>query len=148
MTRSNRALAAAFALCVAAWPSAVLADCSGPHSGMEGKRYADLVFRGTVRQTTPLVLPPNQPIVTATGTDYPSRGIAFTVAFDVSRVWKGVVGSQFALHQILQSEDDAFDGFERGTEYLVFARRNDPDKAALYGVPAGTYGAHGCAAFD
>jgi hypothetical protein len=68
----------------------------------------------------------------------------WVVTLDVSRVWKGVVGKRFVLHVVQMHEDDAFKGFEQGSEYLVFAIRNSPEKTALFHLAGPTYGASTC----
>ena len=54
------------------------------------------------------------------------------------------VGSTFTLYITPESEDDAFEGFERGSDYLMFAVRNSARKRTRFRVPDPAYGATNC----
>jgi hypothetical protein len=107
------------------------ADCDRPRSAITALKQSDVVFRGTVRQID---------IVSRNWNGWANRWI---VTLDVSRVWKGRVGQRFTLHIAQTQEDDAFEPFEHGVEYLVFALRNSPQESALFHVSE-SYGATGC----
>lgn len=130
-------------LSAVAHPSPVIADCDRPRFALTALRQSDFVFRGTVREIKTLGERGYQNI-TPRGTEYHHGWTAWIVGFDVSRVWKGIVGKRFVLHIVPTQEDDAFEWFEQGTEYLVFAQRNSPQKTARLGLPEPTYGATGC----
>jgi hypothetical protein len=121
------------ALCLTLAPvSLAMADCISP-SPSSALTQSEVVFRGTVVEMKTIGKP-----------DRPQWGAAWTVTFDVSQVWKGVVGKRFVLHIVQESEDDAFETFERGSDFLVFATRNSPRKTARFGIAGATFGAAGC----
>lgn len=131
------------ALCLSAIATAspAIADCGRPRSALTALKQADLVFRGTVRELKTVGEPRwhYAPFPRAVPVWH-----AWIVSFDVSRVWKGLVGKRFVLHVAREQEDDAFEEFERGSEYLVFALRNSPQKTALFHATESTYGATNC----
>jgi hypothetical protein len=57
---------------------------------------------------------------------------------------EGRVGRRFALHVTPSAEDDAYESFRSGDEYLVFTEPNPPQKSERFGLNRLTYGAHGC----
>jgi hypothetical protein len=130
-------------LCLSAIATAspATADCSRPRSSPTALKQADLVFRGTVREVKTAGKPSWRyaPF---------SRAVpvwnAWIVTLDVSRVWKGSVEKRFVLHVARTHPDDAFEGFEGGSEYFVFAQRNSPQKTAIFHREEPTYGATGC----
>jgi len=131
------------ALCLSAIATAspALADCSRPRSALTALKQADLVFRGTVRWMSTAGEP------TWRYAPFPravAEWHAWILALDVSEVWKGSVGKRFILHVAQKQEDDAFEDFRLGPEYLVFALRNSPQKTAIFHAPEPTYGATGC----
>ena len=127
---------AAGCVCVLALADTAVADCNRPRSALTALEYSDVVFRGVVRdvKTTGGLID---------GSTWPWTG--WIVTFEVTRVWKGAVGSRFVLYSMRGAPDDAFTEFERGAEYLVFARRNSEATTARFqlGLPT-TYGAHAC----
>jgi len=131
--KRNWFLLATLSLCAVATPSRAIADCDSPRSALAALKQSDAVFRGTVREMK-------------TVGERPSPGwmAAWIVTLDVSQVWKGLVGKQFVLHLVQEGEDDAFEYFERGSEYLVFSTRNSERKTARFGLKGPTFGAAGC----
>jgi hypothetical protein len=123
--------------------SRAVADCSRPPSALTALKQSDLVFRGTVQDVTITGGRGTQNITPAGSDHHPDWG-GKVVRFDVSRVWKGAVGTLFFLRSVSEKPDDAFTEFDRGREYLVFARRNSPQQSALFNVAGATYGATGC----
>jgi hypothetical protein len=122
------------ALCLALIrASPAIAECEPPRTAMTALDRADVAFQGTVREIKTVGQPPR-----------PNWRAAWIVWLDVSRIWKGVVGNQFVLHIVRESEDDAFETFERGSEYLVFATRNSERKTARFEIGGPTFGATGC----
>jgi hypothetical protein len=130
-------------LCLSAFATASPAtpDCSRPRSTQTALKQADLVFRGTVREVKTAGDPAWRyaPFPRAV-----PEWNAWIVTLDVSRVRKGSVDKRFVLHISRTQEDDAFEWFERGSEYLVFAQRNSPQKTAFFHREEPTYGATGC----
>lgn len=125
-------IAAVFYLASAAHAGA---DCERPRSAVIALKYADLVFRGIVHD----VRTDREPrFVSGSWTP------AWIVTFDVSRVWKGHVPKQFVLYVVQTKEDDAFESFERGSDFLVFAVCNSLEKTAVFGLKEPTYGATNC----
>lgn len=131
-----RAVWLAAIVCVATAAPA-RADCDRPRSAVYAMKQADVVFRGIVRRVETDMRPST---VSGTLVVWPK----WVVSLDVSRVWKGQVGKQFVLRIVQTHEDDAFEWFERGSEYLVFAVRNSPQKSAVLPVQEPTYGATAC----
>jgi hypothetical protein len=66
------------------------------------------------------------------------------VAFTVFRVWKGDPKAALTLHVTALSEDDAYEEFRQGEQYVVFADVNPASKSERFGVRGLTHGAHGC----
>ena len=136
MVRTKRnpfVLVATLGLLAVAIPSPARADCDSPRSALAALKQSDAVFRGTVREM--------KTVGKRAGTDWMAPWI---VTLDVSRVWKGLVGKQFVLHLVQEQEDDAFESFVRGSEYLVFSTRNSQRKTARFGIEGETFGATGC----
>ena len=131
-------LVASLCLSVVATASPAVADCGPPRSALTALKQSDLVFRGEVRDVE------TAGERTWHHAPFPRLRRGWIVTLDVSRVWKGHVDKRFVLHIAQAQEDDAFESFERGSEYLVFAQRNSPQKTALFGLPEPTYGATGC----
>src|SRR6185295_2350731 len=104
-------------VCSFVFATTVKGDCGRPRSAVAALKQSDVVFRGTVREID--VVPFSEPgfLMTWTGR---------IIRLDISQVWKGRVGQRFVLHIAQSQEDDAFEPFERGLEYLVFAVRNSP----------------------
>src|SRR4051812_18187370 len=98
---------AIIAVSVATGASHLRAECVGL-SMSNNKRFADLVFSGTVTGLQQL----------------DDRHAVVTV--DVDRVWKGTVGRHVVLYGIHDSIDSY--AFSVGTEYLVFAKRLMPEQ--------------------
>src|SRR6185436_12272063 len=119
---------AAALLCLS---TAASADCSNPSPRVAVLR-ADVAFRGTARDV--------RPVGGRSGTRGPWQGSIVT--FDVSRVWKGDVGSTIVLHQTRDGEDDVT--FESGREYVVFARRNPAITSTLFGSAGPSFAARPC----
>jgi len=134
---------AAWCLCAIAIPGSAIADCDRPRSALTALKQADVVLRGTVREIS-TTGGRGEPIVAPRGTEYQPGWTGWVVTFDVSRVWKGTVGDRFILRSVLVGPDDAFTEFDRGAEYLVFARRNSDRDSARFGVAGPTFGAHLC----
>jgi hypothetical protein len=126
-------LVATLSLVAVATSSPAIADCDRPRSALTAQKQSDVVFRGTVREMKTVGEPAR-----------PNWKAAWIVTLDVSQVWKGPVGKRFVLHLVRESEDDAFEYFERGSEYLVFSTRNSQRKTARFGIKGSTFGATGC----
>ncbi len=65
------------------------------------------------------------------GVRYMEKGVAprVIVTFDVSGVWKGVVGKQAKLHTYVNSSScEGWSRFEKGKEYVVFATTRKVDE--------------------
>jgi len=105
------------------------ADCDRPRSSATAVKQSEVIFRGAVREIEMI-----DPIAAnLAARSMPSRSWCgwpgwhgWIVTLDVSRVWKGRVGQRVVLHIAQIQEDDAFESFERGLEYLVlpFATRH------------------------
>ena len=137
MSRSCIAFLTLFCLLLGTSPAT--ADCDRPRSALSAMRGADLVFRGTVRDLREL-----RAEFRVSRRSSLVRTWGWVVSLDVGRVWKGAVGKQVTLHIAREGEDDAYDSFERGREYVVFANMNPPGKSGRFGVQRPTYGATGC----
>ena len=130
-------------LCLSAIATAspAIAHCSRPRSALTALKQSDLVFRATVRAMSTAGEP------TWHYAPFP-RAVAdwhaWIVTLDVSQVWKGPVRKRFILHVAQTQEDDAFEDFRLGPEYLVFALRNSSQKSAIFHIAEPTYGATGC----
>jgi hypothetical protein len=131
--RNSFLLIATLSLLAVAIPSPARADCDSPRSALTALKQSDVVFRGAVREMKTIGEPAR-----------PNWKSAWIVTLDVSRVWKGLVGKQFVLHLVREDEDDAFENFAAGSEYLVFSTRNSQRKTARFGIKAETFGATGC----
>lgn len=137
-TEHRRKLVLCAILLVAA-ASPAGAECVG-FSLKHYKRHADLVFSGTIREIQQL------------------DSIRTVVTFDVDRVWKGDVGRQIRLHQVVESIDSfRFVGATVGSKYLVFATRLDSrqrqafklsENQDTFGVPICGGGTHKLGAND
>lgn len=66
------------------------------------------------------------------------------MTFRVFSVWKGAPPKDFTLHVTALSEDDAYEEFRQGEQYVVFADINPSIKSERFGLRGPTYGAHGC----
>ena len=119
------------AVCAATLLSApTSADCDRPRNAVQALAGAAIAFRGLARE------------VTAVGVPGSWRG--WVVAFRVFSVWKGAPTTDFTLYITALSEDDAYEEFRQGEQYVVFADINSSMKSDRFGVKGTTYGAHGC----
>jgi hypothetical protein len=141
MTMKRGWTLATLCLSAIATTSPATADCSRPRTSQTALKQADFVCRGTVRELETAGEPSWIYAPFPKAAPVWNAGI---VTLDVSRVWKGSVGKRFVLHVARTQVDDAFDGFLRGFEYVVFAQRNSPKKTALFHHEEPTYGATGC----
>jgi hypothetical protein len=133
---------AAFCLCVTALGDSAIADCSRPRSGVTALNQSDVVFRGTIREVK--TTGGRGDLNATLGSADHLGWTGWVVTFDVSRVWKGAVGSRILLHNVRVAPDDAFTEFDPGVEYLVFATRNSDKNSARFRVAGPTFGAHAC----
>ena len=106
------------------------ADCDRPPSAATALTRATVVFRGVTRE------------VKVVGSPGSWRG--WIVTFTVFESWKGAPRRDFTLHVTALSEDDAYEDFRPGEQYVVFADVNVGRKAERFGLRGTTYGAHGC----
>jgi len=117
------------------------ADCGRPRSALVALTRADVVFRGRGGRLKTVPDLAYEHIVPR-GTPSPWTGGIITLV--VAEVWKGSVGRGFVLHIVSSTPDDQFTDFERGVEYVVFAKRNPASQSARFGLSQTTYGAEGC----
>lgn len=105
------------------------ADCSRRNAA-PALENAAIAFRGLARE------------VKAVGVPGSWRG--WVVAFRVFSVWKGAPTTDLTLYVTALSEDDAYEEFRQGEQYVVFADINPSIKSERFGMKELTYGAHGC----
>lgn len=117
------------AACSLMCPSA-MADCDRPRMAAPALERASIAFRGLARE------------VKAAGVAGSWRG--WIVTFTVFTVWKGEPPRDFTLYVSGLGEDDAYEEFRRGEQYVVFAALNPTVTSARFGIRGLTYGAHGC----
>jgi hypothetical protein len=113
------------------------ADCDRPRDVAVALTRATVAFRGIAREVK-IIEDRGYQNITPRGIEGRSTWRGWIVSFNVYSVWKGAVGRDFTMHVIAFEEDDAYQEFKQGEEYVVFADVNEPAKSKLFGLKGTT----------